>query len=35
MTPREVDQLSDAEWDAFVRFMRAEIKARERANRKG
>jgi hypothetical protein len=34
MTPRDVDQLSDAEWWAFVRFMRDEARAVERAQRR-
>jgi hypothetical protein len=34
MTPRDVDALSDAEWRAFVQYMRDEAKAMERAERR-
>jgi hypothetical protein len=34
MTPREVDQLTDAEWDAFTDFMRDEARAVRQAARK-
>jgi hypothetical protein len=34
MTPRDVDQLSDAEWEAFIRYMRDEARAVQRAQRK-
>jgi len=30
MTPRDVDAMTDAEFDAFDRFMRREIKAATR-----
>ena len=34
MTPRDVDALSDAEWEAFVTFMRDEARAAQRAQRR-
>ena len=34
MTPRDVDALSDAEWEAFVQFMRDEARAQQRAARR-
>jgi hypothetical protein len=34
MTPRQVDELSRAEYEAFVRFANAEIRARNRAAKK-
>lgn len=34
MTPRDVDRLTDAEWDAFVQYMRDEARAAERAQRR-
>ena len=34
MTPRDMDALTDAEYDAFVRHMRDEARAQERARRK-
>jgi hypothetical protein len=34
MTPAEVYAMDDDEYDAFTRYMREEIRARERAARK-
>jgi hypothetical protein len=34
MTPRDVDALTDAEWDAMVTFMRDEARAQRRAARR-
>ena len=34
MSPRDVDLLSDAEYDAFVRYANREIRAQNRAARK-
>jgi hypothetical protein len=34
MTPRDVDQLSEDEYRAFVRYMNKEARELERANRK-
>lgn len=34
MTPRDVDALSDAEWEAFVQYMKDEAKAAQRAERR-
>ncbi len=34
MTPRDVDQLTDVEWEAFVTFMRDEARAAQRAARR-
>jgi len=34
MTPRDVDDLTDDEWRAFVRYMRKESKDLEAAARK-
>jgi hypothetical protein len=31
MTPRDVDQLSDDEWAAMVRYMRKEAREHEKA----
>jgi len=33
MTPRDVDALSDGEYDALLRFANRELKARQRAAR--
>lgn len=34
MTPRDVDALTDAEWHAFVQYMRDDARAQQRAARK-
>lgn len=34
MTPRDVDMLSDAEWAAFIQYMRDEARTLERAQRR-
>jgi hypothetical protein len=34
MTPRDVDELSDGEYRAFVRFANREIRAANRATRR-
>lgn len=34
MTPREVDQLTDAEFTAFLRYANRDIQARNRASRR-
>jgi len=34
MTPRDVERMTQVEYEAFVRFANAEIRARERENRR-